>query len=143
MRYIAFLTVVIILFTGGFAMAERLSVSSTIANIRSGPGTNYEILWKVESYYPITVLRRSGSWINFRDFEGDEGWIHTSLVDKRPTVITIKNTCNVRKGPGTNHDILFTVEKGIPFLIMERQKNWIEIKHAAGDRGWIHKSLVW
>ncbi len=143
MRYIAFLTVVIILFTGGFAMAERLSVSSTIANIRSGPGTNYEILWKVESYYPITVLRRSGSWINFRDFEGDEGWIHTSLVDKRPTVITIKNTCNVRKGPGTNHDILFTVEKGIPFLIMERQKNWIEIKHADGDRGWIHKSLVW
>ena len=143
MRYIAFLTVVIILFTGGFAMAERLSVSSTIANIRSGPGTNYEILWKVESYYPITVLRRSGSWINFRDFEGDEAWIHTSLVDKRPTVITIKNTCNVRKGPGTNHDILFTVEKGIPFLIMERQKNWIEIKHADGDRGWIHKSLVW
>jgi SH3-like domain-containing protein len=143
MRYISFLTIVVILLTGSFAMAERLSVSSKIANIRSGPGTGYEILWKVESYYPISVLKKSGSWINFRDFEGDEGWIHTSLVQKKPTVITVKNKCNVRTGPGTSHEIIFTVEKGIPFLIVNRQKSWIQIKHADGDRGWIHKSLVW
>lgn len=143
MRFISLLTVVVILLTGSFAMAERLSVSSRIANIRSGPGTDYEILWKVESYYPIVVLKKSGSWINFRDFEGDEGWIHTSLVRKKPTVITIKNKCNVRTGPGTNHEVIFTVENGIPFLIIGRQKSWIQIKHADGDRGWIHKSLVW
>ena len=143
MRYISIFAFVLVFFAAGFAMAERLSVSSTIANIRSGPGTNYEILWKVESYYPIMVLKKSGSWINFRDFEGDEGWIHTSLVDKTPTVITIKDTCNVRTGPGTNHDVIFTVEKGIPFLILDRQKSWIKIQHADGDRGWIHKSLVW
>ena len=143
MRFISLLTVVVILLTGSFAMAERLSVSSRIANIRSGPGTDYEILWKVESYYPIVVLKKSGSWINFRDFEGDEGWIHTSLVRKKPTVITIKNKCNVRTGPGTNHEVVFTVENGIPFLIIDRQKSWIQIKHADGDRGWIHKSLVW
>ena len=143
MKFISLLTIVVILLTGGFAMAERLSVSSRIANIRSGPGTGYEILWKVESYYPMMVLKKSGSWINFRDFEGDEGWIHTSLVRKKPTVITIKNKCNVRTGPGTNHKVIFTVEKGIPFLIIGRQKSWIQIKHADGDRGWIHKSLVW
>ncbi|MDX2446849.1 MAG: SH3 domain-containing protein [Desulfobacterales bacterium] len=143
MRYISFLTIVVILLTGSFAMAERLSVSSKIANIRSGPGTGYEILWKVESYYPISVLKKSGSWINFRDFEGDEGWIHTSLVQKKPTVITVKNKCNVRTGPGTSHEVIFTVEKGIPFLIVNRQKSWIQIKHADGDRGWRHKSLVW
>lgn len=143
MKSISLLTLVIILSTSGLALAERLSVSSRIANIRSGPGTTHEILWKVESYYPILVIKKSGSWINFRDFEGDEGWIHTSLVDKTPTVITVKDTCNVRTGPGTNHDVIFTVEKGIPFLILDRQKSWIKIQHADGDRGWIHKSLVW
>ena len=143
MRLISFFTIMVILLTNSLAMAERLSVSSRIANIRSGPGTDYEILWKVESYYPIVVLKKSGSWINFRDFEGDEGWIHTSLVRKKPTVITIKNKCNVRTGPGTNHEVVFTVENGIPFLIIDRQKSWIQIKHADGDRGWIHKSLVW
>ena len=143
MKSISLLTLVLILSTSGLAMAERLSVSSRIANIRSGPGTTYEILWKVENYYPILVIKKQGSWINFKDFEGDEGWIHTSLVDKNPTVITVKDTCNVRTGPGTNHDVIFTVEKGIPFLILDRQKSWIQIQHADGDRGWIHKSLVW
>jgi len=143
MRFISFLTIVIILFTSSVALAERLAVSSKIANIRSGPGTGYEILWKVESYYPIWVLKKSGPWINFRDFEGDEGWIHSSLVQKKPTVITVKKKCNVRSGPGTNHEVIFTVEKGIPFLIVNRQKSWIQIQHADGDRGWIHKSLVW
>ena len=97
MRYISFLTIVVILLTGSFAMAERLSVSSKIANIRSGPGTGYEILWKVESYYPMMVLKKSGSWINFRDFEGDEGWIHTSLVRKKPTVKCGRQTVNLIK----------------------------------------------
>ena len=143
MKLISFLTIIVVLLANGLAMAERLSVSSKIANIRSGPGTDYEILWKVENYFPISVLKKSGKWINFRDFEGDEGWIHTSLIHKKPTVITKKNKCNVRTGPGTNHDIVFTVEKGIPFLVIDRQKNWIQIKHADGDRGWIYKSLVW
>jgi SH3-like domain-containing protein len=135
--------VVIICLSCGAAMAERLSVSARIANIRSGPGTNYEILWKVEQYHPIAVIKKQGPWYHFRDFEGDEGWIHQSLVKKNATVITAKDKCNVRKGPGTNHAIVFQIEKGIPFLILERQKSWLRIKHADGDSGWIHKSLVW
>ncbi|MGD8882880.1 MAG: SH3 domain-containing protein, partial [Desulfobacterales bacterium] len=36
-----------------------------------------------------------------------------------------------------------TVEKGIPFKVLKRENNWIHIEHADGDKGWIHKSLVW
>ena len=143
MRFVSLVTLVILLATGGLAMAERLSVSSKIANIRSGPGTDHEILWKVENYHPLLVIKKSGAWINFRDFEGDVGWIHESLTQAQPTVITVKDKCNVRNGPGTDHDIVFTVEKGIPFLILDQQNSWIQIKHTDGDRGWIHKSLVW
>jgi len=149
MRTISLGTIVIIMImvtivlTSILALAERLSVSSRIANIRSGPGTGYEILWKVEQYHPIEVLKKQGPWYYFRDFEGDEGWIHKSLTHKQATVITIKKKCNVRKGPGTNHDIVFRIEKGIPFLILQRQNRWLQIKHADGDRGWIHKSLIW
>jgi len=135
--------VMVILLSCGLAMAERMAVSTRIANIRSGPGTAYEILWKVEQYHPIEVIQKQGSWYHFRDFEGDKGWIHKSLVQNKATVITTKQKCNVRKGPGTNHAIVFQIEKGIPFLILNRQKSWLHIKHADGDSGWIHKSLVW
>ena len=125
------------------ALAERLTVNSAIANIRSGPGTKYDILWNVEKNHPLFILEKSGNWYRFRDFEGDEGWIHKSLLEKIPAVITIKDKCNVRSGPGTNNDILFTVEKGIPFKVLKKQGNWIQIEHSDGDQGWIHKSLVW
>ncbi|MBW1822500.1 MAG: hypothetical protein JRI92_12225, partial [Deltaproteobacteria bacterium] len=50
--YTIVLTILSILFSSA-AFAERLAVSSVTANIRSGPGTNHDILWKVEKYYPI------------------------------------------------------------------------------------------
>lgn len=125
------------------ASAERLAVSVSIANIRSGPGKNYDILWAVEKYHPLNVFQKSGQWYHFRDFEGDEGWIHKSLLRKISSVITTKENCNIRSGPDTHFDISFAVEKGIPFKVLKRKGKWIHIQHADGDKGWIHESLVW
>jgi SH3-like domain-containing protein len=89
------------------------------------------------------VIEKSESWYYFRDFEDDKGWVHQSLVEKVETVITNKDLCNIRSGPGTGEKILFTVEKGIPFKVLKRTDSWLNIEHADGDKGWIHNSLVW
>jgi SH3-like domain-containing protein len=133
----------LILLLAGTASAERLAVSAPVANIRSGPGTNHDVLWKVEKYFPIRIIEKSGEWYHFEDFEGDKGWVHKSLVSKISAVITKNDACNIRSGPGTSNKIIFTVEKGIPFKVLERKGSWIEIEHADGDKGWIHKSLIW
>ncbi|MBW2740383.1 MAG: SH3 domain-containing protein [Deltaproteobacteria bacterium] len=140
---IASISIVLLIIFSSAALAERLSVASSIANIRSGPGTKYDVLWQVAKYHPVLVLKKSGKWYHFRDFEGDKGWIHKSLVHKIPSVITNKENCNVRSGPGTKYKILFATEKGIPFKILKRKGNWIHVQHADGDKGWIHKSLIW
>ncbi len=113
LRRLSIIAAFFVVFSAHYAAAERLSVSAQIANIRSGPATTYDILWQVQKYYPILVLKKSGPWINFKDFEGDEGWIHRSLIQQTPTVITIKEKCNIRSGPGAQNRILFTVEKGM------------------------------
>jgi SH3-like domain-containing protein len=133
----------LVMLLAGAASAERLAVSAPVANIRSGPGTSHTLLWKVEKYFPIRVIEKSGKWYHFEDFEGDKGWVHQSLVKKISTVVTKNEACNIRSGPGTSHKILFTVEMGIPFKVLKREGNWIHIEHADGDKGWIHKSLVW
>ncbi len=140
---IASISIVLLIIFSSAALAERLSVASSIANIRSGPGTKHDVLWQVAKYHPVLVLKKSGKWYHFRDFEGDKGWIHKSLVHKIPSVITNKENCNVRSGPGTKYKILFATEKGIPFKILKRKGNWIYVQHADGDKGWIHKSLIW
>ncbi|MBL0714919.1 MAG: SH3 domain-containing protein [Desulfosarcina sp.] len=124
--------------------AERMALAVKKANVRSGPGTaKYEILWEIEKYHPIQVVQKQGDWIFFKDFEGDEGWIHKSLVDKTPTVITRKDMVNIRSGPGTDAAIRFRAEKGVPLKILERKGEWIKIQSAYGDKGWIHRNLVW
>ena len=137
---IAFLFVI---FCSTIVWAERLAVSSPIANIRSGPGLKYDILWKVGKYYPLLVVEKSGEWVHFRDFEGDEGWINRSLLSNIPTVITKSQKCNIRSSPGTSSNVLITIGKGIPFKIIKQEGDWLNIQHADGDKGWIHKSLVW
>lgn len=140
--YTLFITVLLVI-SSSIAAAERITVISEVANIRSGPGTKYEILWKVEKYYPAQVIKKTGKWYNFYDFEGDKGWIHQSLVSNIPTLITSKENCNIRSGPGKKYKILFTTEKGVPFRVVKTRGDWINIRHSDGDLGWIHKSLVW
>ena len=128
----------VIVFAGA-ASAERLAVSAPVANIRSGPGTNHNVLWKVEQYFPILVIQKSGEWYRFQDFEGDKGWVHQSLVGKIQAVITRNDNCNIRSGPGTNHNILFAVEKGIPF-----KKRDLELSfHFAEGRGYAQGKWSW
>jgi SH3-like domain-containing protein len=132
-----------VFFFGGAAAAERLSIAVPVANVRSGPGTGYETLWNVGQYHPLIVLERSGVWCRFKDFEGDQGWIHADLLKPIPSVITAKDNCNIRSGPGERHDILFTVEKGVPFKVLQTKDKWLQVEHGDGDRGWIHSSLTW
>lgn len=123
--------------------AERMAVKSDIANIRSGPGVKFELLWQVEKYHPILVLEKKEGWYRFKDFEGDEGWIHKTLVDKTETVIVRVRRCNIRSGPGTQYDIAFAVDKGIPFKVLKKEGRWLNVQHADSDTGWIFNSLVW
>ena len=131
------------IFFAGLAHAERLAVSANVANVRSGPGTKYDVIWQIEKYHPILVIHKTDPWYQFKDFEDDKGWVHKSLLGKMKTVITKGNTSNIRSGPGTKHKVLFQVDKGIPFKVKARKGNWIHIQHADGDEGWIHASLVW
>jgi len=126
------------------AMAERKAISTDRANIRSGPGKNHEVIFQVERYYPIEVIRTAGQWFFFRDYEGDTGWVKNTIVNNTLTVITAKGEkVNVRKGPGLEFEIVFMVEQGVPFKVVQKKGKWLEIEHADGDKGWIFNKLVW
>ena len=122
---------------------ERMSVSAPSAKVYSGPGDKYEVVWKAGRYTPVEVTRRSGKWVLFKDYEGDEGWIHESVLGTTPSVITKKDVCNIRSGPKGDDPLVATVGAGIPFKIIEKKSPWINVEHADGDKGWIHESLVW
>jgi SH3-like domain-containing protein len=143
MRKILFLLVALLLVLPGAALAQRMAVSANEANVRSGPGTQYDILWKVEKFHPFEVLAKQDGWVLVKDFEGDKAWIHQDLLNTTPTVITKSEKVNVRSGPGTNHSVVFRAELGVPLQVVSRKGGWVQIRHADGDTGWIHGNLLW
>ena len=144
-KIIGWMIVFVLLFSMLAAAGERLAISVSVANIRSGPGQSYDVLWRAEKYTPIDVLERdqSGDWCYFQDYEGTKAWIHKNLLRDIDAVITKTGLCNIRSGPGKDHDLRFQAEKGVPFKVMQRKGDWIQIKHADGDTGWIYEDLVW
>ncbi|CCK78748.1 SH3 domain-containing protein [Desulfobacula toluolica] len=133
----------LLVLSGSLFAQERLSVKVGIANMRPEPGTKYDELWQVEQYHPVIIIEKKGDWYKIKDFENDVAWLHKSLLGSTPSVITIKNKCNVRSKPVKGSTILFTTEKGVPFKVLGKKGNWIKIEHADGDVGWIYKTLVW
>lgn len=124
--------------------ADRLTVSVNSAIVRTGPGTDYDIAWEnLDKNYPLEMVNKKGAWYYVRDYENDVGWIHSSNVATWDSVITKKDNCNVRSGPGTNSSIVFVVNNGVPFKVLKRKGKWIKIQHSDGDTGWIYNSLVW
>lgn len=143
MKIIVAIMALLLIMPGLVSAQQRLSVSVGIANIRSGPGTDYDVLWQVEKYHPVLIVEKKGSWYKIKDFENDMAWLHKSLLDSTEAVIAVKDKCNVRARPTTKSKVLFTVERGVPFKVLERKGDWIKIEHADGDVGWIYKTLIW
>lgn len=133
----------VLLWAGIASASERLSVISSVANLRNGSGTKYKVLWQVEKYHPFLVINKKKDWYEVKDFEGDTAWIHKTMLGKADTVISTKSKCNVRSKPDKSSDIVLRVERGVPFKVISRKGDWIKIEHADGEVGWIYKSLVW
>lgn len=123
--------------------AEYLTVKKDGVNIRSGPSTNDEVLWEVFQGFPMEILKREGDWAKCQDFEGDQGWIHTDLLSTDKTVIVKKKVVNMRAGAGTNYETVATVKYGVIFTPLEKDGDWIKVKHEDGTVGWMANSLIW
>jgi len=142
--FLSFLIISLVLLMTQSAYAKRMSVRAPKANVRSGPGVNYEVIWQVEKFYPVNIIEINGTWYLFSDFEGDKGWIHKSYVDDTESVIISREgQNNVRNGPGIKEEVIFQVEKGVPFKVLKREGRWINVEHIDGDKGWVYDTLVW
>ena len=128
--------------------AEMLSISGDDVNMRSGPGTNYRVMWELGKGFPLQVLKRSGKWYRVRDFEGTIGWVHRDVVKKRAHMIVkvhknSKKRINVRSGPGTKYRIVAKAYYGVVFTTLQQKNGWVKIQHDKGVNGWVKRSLLW
>lgn len=68
------------------APGDRHYIKGTIVNIRSGPGTDNDVVAKLNNGHELTEIRRQGRWIKVTLAEsgGKIGWIRQDLVSDAP-----------------------------------------------------------
>jgi uncharacterized protein YgiM (DUF1202 family) len=97
------------------AAGNAVRVRVETANVREGPGTQYERLWTVGRDFPLEVIARRGRWLTTRDFLDSEGWIFAPLTDDEPSAGVHVDEARVRSGPGLSHRVRFVATWGESF----------------------------
>ena len=68
-------------------LAEVHENIATLANIRARPTIDSRIITKIPRGEEIDVVGKDGEWTKLKLDDGSVGWIHRSLIRKRPTNI--------------------------------------------------------
>ncbi len=126
--------------------AHALCVNVSEANLRNGPGTNYEKTWEVFKYMPFKKITKKGNWHKVKDVDGDIHWVYRKLVTEKFRCAVVKvDKANVRSGPGTRYskNALSPALKYDSFKILKKKGSWVKVKDEYGDSGWIFKKLLW
>ncbi|RYD06627.1 hypothetical protein N752_02860 [Desulforamulus aquiferis] len=111
-------------------------VTGTTLNIRSGPGTNFNIAGSAKKGDKLTILAQNGDWYQIQ-FGNIKGWVANWLVSVQNTASTqttpsntattgskvaevTADTVNIRSGAGTNFAWQGVRKRGISLLYCPR-----------------------
>jgi SH3-like domain-containing protein len=129
--------------SAALATAQTMaSVKGSVANVRSGPGTQHAQQWELTQGFPLKVLERRGRWVRVKDFENDIGWIAASLTHAVPHHIVKSQVANVRRGPGAGHARLAQLKYGDVVRTLEKRAGWVRVRHDQTE-GWVSQNLLW
>ena len=74
---------------------------------------------------------------------GREGWVVKAAIAAGRKVLVKVGRSNIRKGPGTEQELLFRANRGVVFKVLDRKDDWLKVEHESKRVGWIARSLVW
>jgi cell wall-associated NlpC family hydrolase len=131
-------------------------ISVDIANLRSGPGINYDRIAKLQQGQTVRLLGKNGDWYQIETKGGQTGWLHGELVDVNEaastSLMTVKasaapakarvgtttdSNVNLRSGPSTEYKIVTRLPAGIKLEVLGQQDGWYRVSTPKGTTGWI------
>jgi len=65
-------------------------------------------------------------------------------ADARPPIeVVVKDAyIDLHTGPGRNFPVTISVERGVTIELLRQRTDWIEVRTARGQRGWVHRSQL-
>lgn len=112
-------------------------------NVRTGPGLRYPIRIVIRKQgLPVEIIREFDVWRQIRDHDGEEGWVHKSMLSGRRAVIVQGATQPLLKKPETDARPVVRLEPGVIAGLETCPDAWCELK-VGGYSGWMQRANVW
>lgn len=114
-----------------------MQVRSPGARVHSRPESSAPQLGTVPAGDIVFVSRTEGGWAAISPPSSVGVWINTVFVEDARVVA---KSIQVRSGPGTNHDIVGTLQRGAPVLPLEESGEWCKISPPSSMTVWVQES---
>ena len=136
----------------GLPLPRFVSIKPDEANVRVGPGGNYDIQWTfVRAGLPVEITAEFANWRKIRDQEGGEGWIrHDLLSGARMAVVapwSDGDPLPARRSPAPDAPTRFLLEPGVLARLSQCDGTWCALEAPEGaENGWegyVRQSAIW
>ncbi|WP_374711289.1 SH3 domain-containing protein [Symbiobacterium terraclitae] len=116
-------------------------------NVRSGPGTEYDIVGGLGYDQEAVILGREGDWYRIMLSSGQEGWVagwfsRVLLEDEVRYAIVDTDILNVRREPALDAPVISRIYQDQYVRLLEMIPEWWRIQLADGTEGWVFAQYV-
>ena len=127
----------------GLPLPRFVSLAAERVNVRFGPGKQYPVNWVfARKGLPVEIIAEFDTWRKIRDHDGEEGWVHASLLSSRRTIMVIGEVRSLRRTPSTDAREVLRAEPGVIGDLFDCEETWCRVE-IEGRRGWLQRSEFW
>lgn len=126
-------------------------VKASRANVRLGPSFDHAVKWVYRrSGVPVAVVERFEHWRRIRDMDGEEGWVHFTLLDGAAHGAMVRRSSDedvdahlpLRSDADVAAATLALLEPGVVLEVLSCAEKWCRV--AVGERrGWVLRGELW
>ena len=129
--------------TTGLPLPRFVSLGADQVNLRYGPGREYPVSWVLARRgLPVEIIAEFDAWRKVRLHDDDEGWIHSSLLSSRRTVVIKDEIAELHRTPAADARVVLRAEPGVIGELLDCEGDWCRVD-IDGRRGWLRRQAFW
>jgi SH3-like domain-containing protein len=129
----------------GLPVPRFVTIRANKVNLRTGPGVRYPIDWEYRhAGLPVEIVGEYGTWRKIRDWQGDEGWMHQSMLSGRRSFMVRGDVAALRETANRDARLVARLEAGVIGRISECPPTgaWCRVE-VEGFAGWLERDRIW
>jgi SH3-like domain-containing protein len=129
----------------GTCVPYYVSLKSNKINAHVGPGKDYKIKYVyIQKGLPVAVVAKYDTWRKIKDPDGEEGWMHKSLLSTKRFVISNREALLMSHSNDSSH-VVAKITKNVVMELKAVRGNWIKVSISHSDEkfeGWVKNENV-